>query len=325
MPGTYISPTLTTTLDRTNFRNELDANFTLIQTALDELQTEIGSATVTAPSSYDIITSILGATGIIGVESFVPGFDTDYTTFSISHNTPRGKSSCVISSLYHDTDTAFSATFASIGITGDGDYVVKFGVKTRGAPLIEQMLELEDTDNEQTLTIWKMDVNRNVNLFTVTNLRLMTNVIIDNDVSDKFWVKEHPLTYQYQGVLPITSGRLGTGILVPWDCEVMRAFVRLETPPAQHTDQNTVDIQLSTGLVTDTINVLASAAQFTDREALGAIKTIEAQSEPYQLMAGEYVYPEILTAEMDLTDYPAQAANLSITLLVREIYHAVMR
>jgi hypothetical protein len=138
--------------------------------------------------------------------------------------------------------------------------------------------------------------------------------------------QEVPLTYQYKGTLPETSGVLETGIMIPWNCEAQGAYVRLDTMPSSYTDQNDLVIELGDGSDTDFINILADQATFTERDRAGAIKELTAQADPYQLEAGDFVAINVVTPETPLnTDNPVTASDLSVTLLVRQIYHDVRR
>ena len=320
----FNAPDLITTLSTTNFRVELDSNFSLIETALAELQNAIPTSRLSAQTNLDVIDQLVVPTGIIGVDSFVPSISGGDTTFTIGHSTYDSASYCVIDQKFHSTNSPFTRTFESIGITGSGDYVVKFGVKTRGAPIIEQYLEIEDTDNLQDLTIWKMDVNRDVGTFTVSNLRFMSTYLVSVTNFTKTFDSDVPLCSQHPGVLPSYAGPLDTGILIPWDCEVQSAYVRLGAMPSGHTDATDVVIQMSYGSGTDTYNVLNNTATFAADTAPGTVRTLTALSEPYQLAAGSFVRPEIVTAENANTDIPATAANLTVTLNVRRIYHDIL-
>jgi hypothetical protein len=320
----FNAPDLVTSLSTTQFRTELNSNFTLIETAFAELQNAIPTSRLSAQTNLDVIDQLVVPSGIIGIDSFVPSLSSDHTTFSISHDTYDSKSYCVIDQIFHSADASFNKTFESIGISGSGDYVVKFGVRTRGAPVLEQHLEIEDTDNLQDLTIWKMDVNRDVGAFTVTNLRFESTYLVSITNFTNAFAADIPLTAKYSGLLPAYAYVYDAGILIPWDCEVQKAFVRLGTMPAGHTDASDVVIQLSYGSGTDTYNVLADQATFTAATPPGTVRTLNATSAPYQLSAGSFVFPEIVTAEAARTDIPPTAADLSVVLIVKRIYHMVL-
>ena len=320
----FNAPDLITSLSTTNFRVELNSNFSLIETALAELQNAIPTSRLSAQTNLDVIDQLVVPTGVIGVDSFVPTLAGDHSSFTIGHDTYDSTSYCIIDQKFHSTNVGFTRTFDSIGITGSGDYVVKFGVRTRGAPIIEQYLEIEDTDNLQDLTIWKMDVNRNVGTFTVSNLRFMTTYLVSVTNFTNVFEADVPLCFQYSGALPAYAGPLETGILIPWDCEVQKAYVRLGAMPTGHTDATDVVLQMSYGSGTDTYNIFSNTATFTAATAPGTVRTLTAPAEPYQLAAGSFVRPEIITAETARTDIPPTAANLTITLQVRRIYHDVL-
>jgi hypothetical protein len=320
----FNAPDLVTSLSSTNFRVELNSNFALIETALAEIQSAFPTSRLSAQTNLDVVDQLVVPEGVLGIDSFVPSFAGDHSSITISHNTYDSESACVIDQRFHSTRSSFTKTFESIGITGSGDYVVKFGVKTRGAPVIEQYLETEDTDNLQDLTIWKMDVNRDVGTFTVSNLRFMSTYLINTTNFTKAFDTDVPLCFQYSGLLPAYAGPLETGILIPWDCEVQKAYVRLGAMPTGHTDASDVVIQMSYGSGTDTYNIFNDSATFTAATAPGTVRTLTALSEPYQLAAGSFVRPEITTAETARTDIPPTAANLTITMYVKRIYHDIL-
>lgn len=322
----YTSPSLFTTMSATEFRSQIETNFSLIQTALDQIQTDLPGVSVQTPlTNMQAVEYMTRPNGFVGSDSFVPRFTTDFDGFAIEHASPLGVSAAVFSNKLHQTGEAFSKTFEEIGITTTGDYVVKFGLITRGSPIVEMKLELEDTDNLQELTLWKMDVNRNVNVFTVTNLRRESPVLVARSSFTEVYERPVPLSLTYTGVLPTVTGRLPVGLLMPWNCEVMGAKARIETPPASHTDQSTLTISLDYILGTDATPVV-STATFDERDGVGAIAEMNALTpEPFQLAESDYVYPNITVPEANLTDFPAQASDLTVTLLVKEIQHDVLR
>lgn len=323
----FTPPTLVTNLSTTAYRTQLNSNFATIEQAFRDVSNTLPKTTLTPNTNVSWVDRATRPSGIIGKNAFYPILGTDHSRFAVAHNGPDSVSACVIGNNYHSTDRSFSKTFEEIGITGSGDYVVNFGVRSVGAPLLEMLLEENETDQLQTLTIWRMNVNRNLGVFTVTNLRLMCDLLMDQETFVATYHRDMPLSCSHEGVLPTTSERVPAGILIPWNCEIQRAFVRLETPPLAHTDQNTIEIMLARVMGTDYENVLASTASFAHSDAAGTTRTLEAISNPgpYQAQEGEYVYPLLLSNELDLTDFPPQAAGLSVTLLVKQIHHGIYR
>jgi hypothetical protein len=305
----------------------LNNNFSLVQKAFQDVSNVLPKSTLTHHSNLSWVERATRPSGIIGIQSFYPILGTDHSRFAIVHPSIDSLSACVIDDRYHQVDRTFSKTFESIGISGSGDYVVNFGVASIGSPLLEMHLELEDTDNSQELTIWQMDVNRDLGSFTVTDLRLMCNVLMDQYtfVNNVYGVS-FPLTCSYEGVLPTTTERLPIGVVMPWNCEIQGAHIRLETPPGAHSDQNTMEIALVRVLGTDYETVTATNATFAWSDGYGHTHTLDAiASGAYQAQAGEYIYPIIVTPENPITDFPAQAAGLSVTLLVKQIHHGIYR
>jgi hypothetical protein len=321
----FKAPTLIT--DPTTL-TEISANTAAIQTAFTTIENELPTAsTVNAPSNLSWVDHQLEPDGVVGHDSFAAEFGTEEDLFRVRHGMLSGFSRAILSGNLHQTVTAFSKSFSDV-LEVDGTFEVVFGVKSLGSPALQMFLELESTDKEQDLTIWKMDVTQSGASYGVANLTRVAPVHMDRGAWGGVLDIDVPLTYQRAGLLPLTSGRLDTGILVPWNCEVTGAFIRLETQPAPFTDADDVVIELDTIEGTDATNVLADQATFTDRDGDGAVKTLSAITpDAYQLRAGEYVYPNIVTPEQsaELTDNPQRAGGLSVTLTVRRIYHDILR
>jgi hypothetical protein len=305
---------------------EINANMTLIEDAFNVIQNLLPFASAQrAGQNLGLVDRLLRPDGVIGHQSFDASFGTDFDTFEIFHGAPEGTSACVIDNAFHETSQAFRGRFSDI-ISSNGDYEVVFGVQTRGSPVVEMHLELQSTDKSQTLTIWEMDVNRNSNLFTVTNLRRVAPVHVNRDSWGRVLDFEHTLTYNFEGQLPALSGPLETGIVIPWPCLVSGAFMRLETPPQGVTDAGDLVMELDYIRGTDATNVLTDQATWTGRDGVGAVKQLNAITpENFMLDAGDYVYPNIVTAESLLTDSPPRASGLSVSLMVKRIYHDVLR
>ena len=322
MSGVFSAPNLNTS---PTTKAELASNWAKSQTAFNSLQNLIPTVSVQRHGgNLQIADGLVEGDGVIGTDSFVPHFGTD-NDFSVTHETPAGKSQCVFQKRLHETNTAFTAQLTDL-IALNGDYVVNFGIKTLGGPNMSMHLEVEDTDQEQDLTIWQFDVNKNGLLYTVTGLRRQAVVLANRDTVTKAFEAEHPLTWQWDGALPIGGGgAIGdTGIIIPWNAEIVKAYVRLGTPPAQHTDQSGLTVQLARFIGTNETSVLDGGATFTDRDEPGTVVEIPGLTEPpYQVPAGTYLYPWISAPELHLTDIPATAADLSITVLARRIYHEV--
>ena len=323
----FTAPTLVTSISTQTFRTQINSNFNLIQNALQQIQTELTAGSGTrSVSNISWIERQLKPDGVIGHQSFVPDFDVGSGVFEITHETPSGKSIAILNGATHETNATFSKLMTDI-VTSNGTFEVAFGIITRGAPVCEQFLELESTDKAQELTIWTMDVTRSGATVTLANLRRVAPVHMNRDSWGKVLDFEHAITWRRNGLLPLTAGPIdGTGLLIPWNCTVDRAYVRLETPPAMFTDSQDVVIEIDRLRGTDATNILDGQATFTDRDGIGAVKWIFGQSpEQVQLEAGDFVYPNLVTPEqsVNLTDFPQEAGGLSITLLLRRIYDEI--
>jgi hypothetical protein len=313
----FTAPTLVTSLSTSAYRTQLNANFLALQNALYQLQNElpaiIGNQSFVANLTW--VERAIRADGVIGTDAFEIAFNTDGDTFEIQHNAPGGYSSCVISSRYHHTNTAYTKALSEL-CTGDGSYTLVFGLKTIGAPQIEQKLLVEDTDQDIDIVIWRFDCTRSGSTYTVSNLRRMCDMLMSKEAFLNTFDFYHPLTWTYTGTLPTTVGDFGTGIIVPWDCEVEGAYMHLATEPDQ-TDGITVD--LYTGSGTDTASILDAPASWGRGES-GVVKTCSPLAENTQLTAGTFIQPYLVTVESG----EGTAANLSITLLLRKIYHTIL-
>ena len=140
----FTAPDLITGLSTSAFRTQLNSNFTAIENAFIQIQNElpaiIGNQSFAANLTW--VERAIRSEGVIGSDAFAVSFNTDTDTFNISHNSPGGYSSCVISSRYHHTNTSYSKTLSDL-CTGDGTYTLIFGIKTLGAPLLERKLLVE--------------------------------------------------------------------------------------------------------------------------------------------------------------------------------------
>ena len=320
MASLFTAPNIST---NTSTLTSINGNFNLINNAFKNIQNILpGITTQIYGSNLTLVDYATMDDGIIGTDSFIPSFNSD-DELVITHGTSYGKSACVIQNRWHDTNSVWSKALNDV-VVDDGTFTVNFGVRSRGAPAIEMLLEIAGTDNEQELTIYSFTVYRNSGSYTVSNLRLECPVIISKDSFAKAFQPDIPLTYTYQGVLPANIGRLPTGILIPWDCSVEGAYMRLETLPNKYTDQNTLEIELFDTIETDATNILADSATWNERETPRQVKTLTALTPAKLLSAGTFVYPNITVAENAITDYPATASDLTITLLVKRIYHDIM-
>lgn len=326
-------PTLVTDLDTKKYRTQLNENFIAIQEAFEDLVALLPSslsdaqaASVTrlealmeglpTSSNVTIVEKILKGDGVVGVDSFVPSFNA--SAFSIAHSSPSGFSAAVINGKYHQTEEAFSKNFADMSLSS-GVTTCIFGVSSEGAPLLE-MDFVKESLADFGLEVFEVDVYKSGSTYAVVEVRLVADVVIDQDAFDKALRQELPISFSWPGQLPSTEGRLGTGILVPWGCEVLGGYARLETAPEQ-TDG--VEVEFRAGEDTDAENIFTAAASWGPADAR-VTRTMSALSNKKQLAAGALVYPYLTVAENALTDYPPRAADLSLTVIVRRLYQSIV-
>lgn len=321
------TPSTLVTVLTNNFRAELNSNFSKIQTDLiaigNELPRVVGNQSYV--SNLSAIEPMIRAQGVVGKDSFQPLFNTDGDVFEIQHSSSVGFSSCVINSRFHNTSVSYTKNLSEL-CTGDGTYDMVFGVQSKSAPMIEQKLLVAytDEDSEIDLAIWRFQVLRSGTDYYVSNLRLACDTIASRESFSFVHDTPHPLTLAVPGDLPRAYGALSVGLIVPWDCQVDGAFMRLETGPAQ-TDGVSVD--LVTGLASDAESVVAAPASWGVGDG-GTVVELAAIAEPKQLAAGTYVYPCVTVPEQEpYTDGPhvvPTAADLTVTLLVRRLPHAIL-
>jgi hypothetical protein len=312
--------TLVTDLGTSGFKNKLNSNFAKIQTDLNAISNELPKV---APREKAGSVAILGhlsePDGVVGTESF--GLTFSATAVTVTHGFDDGTSAAIMADRYYKTTQAFSKTFASI-VSAPGDYTVWFGVRALAAPLLEMLFELESTETEQDLTIWSFDLNLTGVTYTVTNLRRVATVLSSREAFTRVFTFEHPLTWHHAGLLPAGGGPFDTGIIVPWDCEVTGGYARLGTAPVQWTNADSVEVIVRTGGGTDADDLFTANAVWAPGDD-GLVRTFSPLAEPMQLAAGTFVYPEVMVDEFVNTEVERQAADLSLTLLLRQIYQGV--
>lgn len=318
----FKAPTLIKTLGTSGFKAKIETNFEDIEDALVAVQNELPLVTSGSQvSNLAAIERMVRESGVFGTDSFVPQFTPD-DTVKINHDIPGGKSACVIGGRYHETDEDFEPALSEVLPAIDGDYVLNLGARTLGSPLMKLLLEVDATDNDQDLTFWQFEVNRASSIFTVTNLRRIAKVLISRASWIQAFEFEHPLSYQYKGSLPKNGGPLETGIIIPWDCEITGGWARLRIPPVAHTEQVEVSVDFLVGDGTDALPIFAEAAEWGPDDG-GVVRQLVQFSQPQQLAAGTYVFPEVVMSEVETTDFEAQAADLTAVILLRRIYHEI--
>lgn len=310
----FSAPDLITDLSTTAYRAQLNANFLKIENALIEIQNELPLvAPIAFAANLSWIEKAIRSGGVIGRDSFVVSFSTD-DELVITHDLPDGYSAAVINNRFHQTDAVFTKALSDV-CTIDGDYTLIFGLKSLGAPTTEMRLVVEDTDQDIDLPVWRFNVTRASDVYLVSNLHRVCDIVMSRQGFEDLHDFPHPLSWSYAGALPTSEGEFSTGFVVPWDCEVEGAYMRLATGP-HHTDGLTVDLYVG-GPGTDAISVLSAPASWSATDD-GVVVTCSPVSERVQVLAGGFIYPYLV-----LADDSGTAANLSITLLLKRVYHTL--
>lgn len=300
-----------------NVRSALDEKFTLIGDALVDIQNAIPSVSGAGGGSANLtaVERFLLPDGILGVDSFFPTFGTDHESLIVNHRQDGGISSCVLGGLYHQTTTASETEFSSI-IASDGTWPVVLAVKSTGYPSLSIKVLVEDTDNDYDLLIYRMDVVKSGSSWHVMNLRRYAEVILDQGSFAAAFDADVPISFTLAGGIGAGVGAREAGVIAPWNLEVVGAFLRLGTAP---TETDGVEIEIRRGIGTDAESVLASAATWGIGES-GDVVEGAANTPRTIVEAGEWLYPYVTVAEV-----APVSADLSVTLLVRRVWHGVYR
>ncbi|UCG53575.1 MAG: hypothetical protein JSW58_08455 [Candidatus Latescibacterota bacterium] len=310
----FTAPSLVTEIDGTNYEYEINLNFRRLQTALTQIQNELG-VTIgnAAPSNLLLVDLLLGRAdeGMLGTSGWALSFQdsTDGLSVVITHPT-NDASYCVINGLLHKSEAGLTYGIENALPGGDGVYRVVVGVTSLGAPAVEYVIENAEgaTDESADLTLWSFDAVVSSGIVTdVRNLRRETTVLADRSAWDNIYGHGETLSFGVEGALGGSPANLQPGIIVPWDCEIVQAYFNLGTAPASgltvklRKDETDEDVLAST--------VSWSAAETGVKSAAG--------TDPTTLVAAG----TFLQAEMTAAD--ASAADLSVTVEVRRIHHAL--
>jgi len=312
--SSYTAPTLTTTIDSELYQTQIDQNFTAIQTALVDIQNELPQNSGASASNYSWIERAIRGNGIGGVESFVPIFDTDFENVTFSAASAQDSMSwAVISQNFHYTTSSPAVSLTPFASAGDGSYPLRAGLKSLGPPSLEVSVEADETDTLLDLEVWNFTLHRSGSTYTVTDLRLVADVIMDRDSWLKAFRRTEAMPIQRVGALPTSTGLIHPGIIAPFNLQILGAKLWLGTAPTGSTV--TVEINRS-GNLTDG-NICAAAATWAT-SATG-IQDLAAQSPAIIVAENEYIQPN-LTA----VDSAGDAGDLSIVIEFRRIYHELL-
>ncbi len=318
----FVAPSLVTVIDPVNYQSELDSNFKSIDLALIQIQNNLDVAKPSAGGVSKItwIDHVLNPDGVFGVDSFELVFSSDDDFLTVQH--PTEGSGFVFDRVFFNVTDAFTQDLSTI-VTSDGTFRVALGLKTVGAPnaniiVTESAGDTGDADAEIDLLLYDFDVTKASDVFTVTNIRRRASILINRDAFIKAIGQEVPLMLQISGALPSVVGNLDEGMLIPWDCEVIRAFIRLRVAPTDSavTDP-TVRLEIFSNVADTDGELVTGFAEWLDTED-GQVRTLEGFLEPKQLVAGDFVGLNLIEADSD-----GAAADVTLTLLVKRTYHEI--
>ena len=310
----FNAPTLFTEIDTVNYQYEIDSNFRLLQRSLTQIQNEFGvTVQNSAPTNLILVDIALGANGVMGVDSWAISFEeaTDGYSVIISHPIDPAISYAVLDGSTHQSNTQQTRDLNSIVPAGDGTYRVVFGITSVGIPSVEYVFENAEsaTDETSTLTIWSFTVDRSGSTFTVRDLRREAPVLLARSSWDEVMTRETVVNIGVEGALGGSPANLQPGLVVPWDCEVVGAWFNLGSAPSG----GSCEVKLRIPETDE--DVLNSSVTWTD----GVDGVLEGTAQdPTRLLAeGTFVQPELVTAN-------AAAADLTVTVLLRRIYFAIL-
>ncbi len=318
----FVAPTLVTVIDPENYQTQIDGNFKALDLAMIQIQNNLDVAKPSAGGVSKItwIDHVLNPDGVFGVDSFDLAFSSDDDFLTITH--PSEGSGFIFDRVFFNVEDVFTQDLTTV-VTSDGTFRVALGLKTIGAPnaniiVTESAGDTGDADAEIDLLLYDFDVTKAADVYTVTNIRRRAAILINRDAFVKAIGQEIPLTLHIPGALPSTAGNLDEGMIIPWDCEVVRAFMRLRVAPTDSavTDP-TVRLELFSNVADTDGELVTGFAEWLDTED-GQTRTLEGFLEAKQLIAGDFVGVNQIEADSDGT-----AADLTVTLLLKRIYHEI--
>lgn len=342
----FRAPALYETIDRVDYKEQIDTNFRKIAESFRKVSNEFaaqqGGAGAGVASNLAWVDQQLKPDGPVGVDSWVPSFEKDTDgnfTISISHDTPSGYSYAIIQGILHYTNAAASLSVqAPNPDIASGAYRYVIGLKTLGAPAVELLCEQADGDTDgpgtSDLEIWEFYLVRDTDGDHLQDLRRVTRPHLNADLSHRLDQQVVPMTTFYRGALPTATGNQAIGLIIPFDCEVIGAKAFLRYYPAagqalqvQLLRQRWVDTGAGTvDPAGDNIEILDGSFYFTrdltdvpEGASIGAVQKLEATDPPVLLQEDDFVNMKILKADTSGT-----ASGLTFQLLVRPTRHGLL-
>ncbi len=318
----FKAPSLVTVVSSVNYQAQIDSNFSAIDLALIQIQNslDVAKPTAGAVSKLSWIDHSVDPDGVFGVDSFELVFSSDEDFLTVQH--PSNGSGAIVDRVLFSTTAAFTRDLSTV-VSSDGTFRIAVGIQTVGAPglniiVTESAGDTGDADANIDLLLYDFDLTKASDVFTVTNIRRRADILMNRDAFVKAIGQEIPLSLHIPGALPSTVGLLDEGMISPWDCEVIRAFMRLRVAPTDSavTDP-TVRLELFSNIADTDGELVVGFAEWLDTED-GQTRTLEGFLETKQLLAGDFIGVNQIEADSDGT-----AADLTVTLLLKRIYHEI--
>ncbi len=312
------SPTIYTEIDATNYEYEINANFRWIQRFMIDAENEINALVGAVPASTGTnlvaIDVLIGDDGMLGTDSWQISWDdaTDDFSVIVSHpTTNNGYSYAVISGRIHRSNTQSTTGLEAIVPAGAGNYRITVGLQSTGFPECTVVVDhAEDaTDESGDLTLWSFTAQRTAGgAIEVANLRREASVVAARSSWDDIWDREVTINFGVEGTLGGSPANLQPGFVMPWDGKIIKAYCNLGTAPSGSS--------LVVKLRKDETDEDVLAASFTWGDGVNGVQEAAGNDPETLVAAGTFLQAEMTTAN-------ASAADLSVTVLVRPIYHTI--
>ncbi len=309
----FSAPTLAQPITTDGYVGEINSNFLALQNALDAIEVDLLIASGGGPaggSNFGWLNSITRPDGVVGTESWVPRFSTNNQTLSFDLPA-KGNNDAVINQVYVSDNSAWSLSLTDLVLgLGDGTYRIAIQLKRQGAGVSSLIVEQANgpTDETGDLTLYDFDYVVNGSSFAATNFRRVARVLASAIQQGDLMDALVPLSFT-AGETPFSStGEKGYGVHVPFDCEIVSAYATLGIAADATADFNLVN--------SATANVLIGTVAFVPGDGAVATKQVLGTSPLTQAEVGDFLH-------LDVTDIDATADELSVTVMVRRIFHQI--
>lgn len=325
----FSAPALFTTISPTLYESQLNSNATKIQSALNEIQTELAALTgvglTGAQNNLVWVDEALGIprgtnAGVIGKRSFFPTFTetTDGWILTITH--PRGKSQAILGGLLHRHEAALSYNVSLLAGVEESQRFV-FGVTTAGVPALTPVLEQSsgETDDTSAMNIWEFTFLRTTDGEKIVDLQRACPLLVDRELLTELADETEALQISIAGTVGASVGLSGIPAIIPFDCEIVSVSAWLGTDP-DTTDGRGLEFQVLLNGEEEIHDGLFQFGNQTDADSAGTVATAAGLVNPVQAREDESLRLNFLDA-----DPLDGAADLLVQIQVRRLYHEVRR